>query len=207
MNYSEEESFLLDMVCESNEEVRDSLYASYEPIIKYTVKQFVSAARKLGLDMNDLMQEANVGFTDALNHFDSSKDASLKTFIQLCIKRRLSNYILKNKSQKNKMVQESLSLDYDYNDGGLPLIEVLGDDSLDPYHNFLKKDHIEDLMDSIKACLSEFEYEVFQYMFSGLSYIEIADILDKKPKQVDNTIQRIRTKIRVRLKGDFYNEK
>ena len=35
-----------------------------------------------------------------------------------------------------------------------------------------------------------------KYMLNGLKYNEIATLLDKNAKQVDNTIQRIKTKIK-----------
>ena len=34
MSYEEEELMLLDMICESNDEVRNTLYKTYEPVIK-----------------------------------------------------------------------------------------------------------------------------------------------------------------------------
>ena len=48
----------------------------------------------------------------------------------------------------------------------------------------------------IKNELSSSEYEVFTLMVSGLSYIEIAEQLNKNPKQIDNAIQRIKIKIK-----------
>ena len=83
MKYNEDDEFLFDMISESNEEVRNSLYEKYEPLIKFIVKKYTATAAHYGLDYNDLIQEANVGFTDALNSYDEKKDASLKTFISL----------------------------------------------------------------------------------------------------------------------------
>ena len=40
------------------------------------------------------------------------------------------------------------------------------------------------------------EYEVYKLLISGFSYIDIAKILKKEPKQIDNTIQRLRTKVK-----------
>ena len=133
MKYNEEDDTLLvDMVCETNEEVRNSLYDKYEPVIKGIVKRYKSKALKIGLDLNDLIQEANLGFTDAINKYDSTKEASLKTFVTLCIERRLLKVIERQSALKNRMIQESLSLDYEYYENGLSLKEMLGSDKLDP---------------------------------------------------------------------------
>ena len=205
MSY-DDELMLLDMICESNDDVRNSLYKTYEPTIKGIVRKYVRTAQKLGLDLNDLMQEANVGFSDALNKYDAGKEASLKTFISLCIERRIMNYISKNQTLKSKITQESLSLDYDYDKSGLPLMELIGDETLDPSRKFMDQDSYQNSLVQIKESLSESEYEVFRYLLKGWTYIEIADVLQKSPKQIDNTIQRIRTKLRAKLKEEKNDE-
>lgn len=204
MSYEEEELMLLDMICESNDEVRTTLYKTYEPVIKGVIKKYVRSAQKLGIDLNDLIQEANVGFANALNKYDSSKDASLKTFIGLCVDRRLLNYIYKNKTIKSQMAQESLSLDYDYDENGLPLRDVLKDDEADPFKKIFNETSYHNAIEKMSDRLSLQEKEVFTYLTNGLDYIEIAKRLDKSPKQIDNTIQRIRAKIKDALKEEDY---
>lgn len=196
MKYKENESLLLDMICESNEEVRNTLYAKYEPTIKYIVKKYTKTALQLGLDYSDLIQEANVAFTDALNNYNQDKEASLKTFVSICVERRLINIIEKAKTGKNKLILESLSLDYDYNKEGLPLKEVIGDIESDPLIKYSEEERLNNLKDMIKDSLSELEIGVYSYMINDLNYIEIANILDKSPKQIDNTMQRVRTKVK-----------
>ena len=44
--------------------------------------------------------------------------------------------------------------------------------------------------------LSEFEYTVFNYMVNSFSYNEIARMMDKSPKQIDNAIKRIKLKMK-----------
>ena len=202
MKYDEEDEFLFDMVSESNEEVRDSLYEKYEPLIKFIVKKYMTSANKYGLDYNDLIQEANVGFTDALNSYDEQKEASLKTFISLCIKRKLINAIRKAQTTKNKMQQASLSLDYDYDKNGLPLIDVIKDETADPLLKFSEQENEKVLLQKIKKELSKNEQKVFSYLLKGLNYKEIALLLDKTEKQIDNTNQRIRNKVRLLIKEE-----
>ena len=52
------------------------------------------------------------------------------------------------------------------------------------------------MLNKIKNDLSESEYEVFKLMLMNKNYLEISDILDKSPKQIDNTMQRIKSKIK-----------
>ena len=44
--------------------------------------------------------------------------------------------------------------------------------------------------------LSAFEYEVLKMYIDGADYIEIAERMDKKPKSIDNAIQRIKKKVK-----------
>ena len=202
MKYDEEDNMLIDMLSDANEDVRDSLYEKYLPTVKFVVKKFMVSAKRLGLEQSDLMQEANVAFTDAINTYDQSKDASLQTFIVICVQRRLSNVISKAQTIKSKMDQQNLSLDYDYDEEGRPLKEVLGSDLTDPSLTFSEKETMEELKRKIKEQLSPLELEVFSYMINGLNYQEIAEILDKSPKQIDNTMQRVRAKARALLKEE-----
>ena len=203
MNYDDEgDSVLMNMIGETNEEVRNSLYEKYVPLIQSIVKRYSSTARKLGIDKNDLLQEANVGFTDAINHFNEEKDASFKTFMQVCIERKLINYIKKHQSTKHKIIQDSLSLDYEYNEDGNSLKEMIGDIRLDPSIKYSEKETEKNRYEKIKKELSQFEYEVFLYMMKDLNYNEIAKILDKSPKQIDITMQRVRFKIKTILKEE-----
>ncbi len=200
MKYNEDDEFLFDMISESNEEVRNSLYEKYEPLIKYLVKQYASAASKYGVDYADLLQEANVGFANALNNYDEKKDASLKTFISLCIKRRLINAIRKAQTDKNQMELSNLSLDYDYVTKGARLMDLIKDEKSDPLDKFSAMENEQQLIKKIQSQLSISEQEVFDLLLKGFNYKEMSLALDKNEKQIDNTIQRIRGKVRNLLK-------
>lgn len=197
MDYKEySDSELCSMICENNEDAKDILFKKYKYIIDIIIKKYSLSAVKVGIEYNDLYQEALVGFTDALNSYDENKDASIATFITLCVERKLQNTILKAKTIKNKMFLQALSLDYQ-DDSESPLSEIISDNSKnDPLNNMTNDESYIELIEKIKNELSTSEYEVFTLMVSGLSYIEIAEQLNKNPKQIDNAIQRIKSKIK-----------
>ena len=66
----------------------------------------------------------------------------------------------------------------------------------DPLTNIEADENAEELLEQAKEVLSDNENEVLSLMIHGLDYIEIATLLDKTPKQIDNTRNRIRAKIR-----------
>lgn len=202
MDYKEySDGELCSMICEANEDAKDILFAKYKYIIDIVIKKYLLSSIKVGIEYNDLYQEALVGFTDAINSYVEEKDASLATFITLCVERKLQNTVIRAKTLKNKMFLEALSLDYQKNSEDSSLKEMISDQSKnDPLHNITNEETYKELLEKIKNELSSNEYEVFTLLITGLTYIEIANELNKNPKQVDNTIQRIRNKIKNILK-------
>jgi len=203
LNYKDlSDSELFMLVNEENEEAKDLLYEKYQHIIDIVIKKYSYVATRMGIDYKELYSEALVGFSDALANFQDDKDASLSTFISLCINRRLQKAIVKAGTTKNKVMQESYSLDHVYEQFGLPLVEMISDNNEnDPLSNMTKKETYEELLTEIKKTLSESEYEDFSLMVNNLDYNAIALILDKTPKQIDNTMQRIKHKIKDILKA------
>ncbi|MGN1338476.1 MAG: sigma-70 family RNA polymerase sigma factor [Candidatus Coprovivens sp.] len=196
MNYNDDQ--LIGMIRESSEEAKDLLFEKYKYIIDIEVKKYMAMANMLGYDYNDLYQDALVGFADALNSYREDKEAALPSFITLCVNRRLQVSIIKAGRIKNKLISDALSLDHKYDSLSAPLRDILSDGSEnDPLTNIVKDEKYEELQSNIKAQLSDSEYQVYSLMISGLKYNEIAILLDKTPKQVDNTIQRIKNKIKV----------
>ena len=95
------------------------------------------------------------------------------------------------------MLNESLSLEHVYNAYTSPLMDLLSDNKKnDPLENIVKEEKMAELVGSIRSSLSDREYEVFSLMVNGLKYDEIATLLNKDLKQVDNTIQRVKAKIK-----------
>lgn len=198
-NYSDEQLF--DLICENDDDAKNILLNRYKTMIDYLLKKYSLSATKIGIEYNDLYQEALVGFSDGLNSYNPLKDAKIQTFISLCIERRLQNVIIKANTLKNKTLLDSLSLDYEYEDTSFK--DILSDNSInDPLNNIMNEETYDELIKKIKEELSFNEYEVFTLLLSGLNYLEIASQLDKNPKQVDNTIQRLKNKIKKILNND-----
>ncbi len=193
-DYNDEE--LVYLIKENSFEAKDLLVAKYKYIIDALIKKYAGIIRVLNLDFKDIYQEAYLGFTDAINSYNPDKDSSLKTFVSLCVQRKIQSALRNASRMKNKILNESLSLEQTFQDEKDPLLYTISDKKEDPLLKILDKENEQVLGEKIKATLSSFEYEVYSLMISGLDYNEIALILDKEPKQIDNTIQRIRNKVK-----------
>ncbi|MDD2504765.1 MAG: sigma-70 family RNA polymerase sigma factor [Bacilli bacterium] len=194
MKYTDVE--LLQLVNENNEEAKDKLYEQYNYIIDIIMAKYKKVFYVLNMDFVEVRQDAMLAFSDALVSYSNEKDTSLATFISLVIERKIQNCIRRADTIKNKNNLSNYSLDYEYEMFNKPLLELIGDPNADPLVKVESKEAYDELVKKIKEMLSPLEYEVYELLISGFSYIDIATILDKEPKQIDNTIQRLRTKIK-----------
>lgn len=196
-NYEYNDEQLLQLIRESSDVAKDLIFEKYKYIIDVELKRYTAASKKLNIEYNDLYQEALVGFTDALNNYRNDKDTKLSSFITLCVDRRLNVFFIKAGRLKNILMNNTISLDNNYKDYSMTLKEILSDNSdNDPLENIVKEEKYNELIDLINASLTTSEYQVYALMISGLKYTEIAEILGKSTKQIDNAMQRIRKKIK-----------
>lgn len=194
-DFDDGELFML--VCEEDETAKEILYNKYKHVIDIIMKKYIYNARMVGIEYQDLYSEALIGFNDALINYNVNKDSSLKTFISMCVNSRLQKAIIRAKAQKNKINNETYSLEHVYSELGVPLEDIISDNSKnDPLISMMDEEDYQELIKMIKSTLSNFEVQVFELMVSDFNYVEIANLLDKTPKQIDNTIQRLKAKIK-----------
>lgn len=188
---------LLNYVAENIEEANDIIVDKYRPLVISICNKMVKYINNCGIDRNDLIQEGMVGLTSAIYHFKDQKESSFYTYANTCIKRKIISAIVTANRQKHKILNESIS----YDDPDLTNDKFLKDSNHDPLQIITNSDIIDNIEDKIKAKLTSLEMQVFELMISGFKYREIADILDKDIKSIDNAIQRIRNKAKNILKN------
>lgn len=194
-DYNDGELFML--VCEDDENAKEILFNKYKPLIDVIVKKYIYSAKMLNIELKDLYGEAMLGFTDALNNYDATRETSLATFMNKCIHSRLTKAIVHAKTKRNMFNNETYSLDHTYGDLGISLSEIISDEQKnDPLINMVDEEKTNELVSKIKKELSSFENQVFDLLINSFNYMEIASILDKTPKQIDNSIQRIKNKVK-----------
>lgn len=188
---------LIMLYREEDENAKNILYFKYKCIIDILISKYKLYLKKLNIDYQEVYSECSVGFSDALNHFQEDKDTILPTFITLCVERKLKSLIRKYSRQKYQSLHDTYSLDMAIDGGDVTLLDMLSDDNAnDPLKNILEDESYANLVAKIKNNLTESEYEVFKLLYRGMSLGEIATILNKNYKQVDNTVQRVKAKIK-----------
>lgn len=190
-----EEEELIKFALENNEEAKNEIFEKYKYIIDILMKKYRNIATHLGIDKNELEQEALYAFSDALNSFNEEKNVKLSTFITVCIDRRIKKVLKRYSGEKAKLLNSFYSLDYDYEEG-VALKDLIGDEKTDPLYNLTLKEDYEELIERIEKSLSPTELETFRLLENGLDRSTIMELTNKNEKQVDNAIQRLKNKIR-----------
>ena len=185
------------LVKESNEDAKDIILEKYRYVIDIIFSKYKSLGKNVGLESSDLYQEALLGFMDAVNNYSEKKDVKLVTFISFCVRRRLNMALMKANRVKHRFLNDSLSLEHYYDNIDATMMDLISDnEENNPLNNLMNEEEFLDLNEKIKEHLSKNEYEVYELLRNGFSYTEIATLLDKTPKSVDNAIQRIKGKVR-----------
>lgn len=192
MNYKDFNDFeLLDYVYGQNEDANEILLYKYRPLIVSIAKKY--QPKDGTFDLNDLVQEGMLALNSAITNYNDSKNANFGTFAKLCIERRIANYIRSFRRDKNKVLSEAISYDLEEDNS---MDKFLADRSLEPLTVVTNLEDDKLLVEQINKDLTKLEQEVFHLKLKGYDYKEIAKRLNKSPKAIDNTIQRIKVKIK-----------
>lgn len=191
-----EDSEIVSLLEKKDAKAKDLIYDKYGYIIDLIIKKYSRSIRIFNIDKEELRCEALVGFSNGINHYLENKEASLPTFLSICVTRKIFQYIDKSNNSKTRFLKEVMSLDYEPENGKSISEMYPASSESEPLNNLTSVENIEDILKTVKDTLSGFEYEVFTYMVNGLQYIDIAKKLEKTPKQIDNTIYRIKSKLK-----------
>lgn len=161
----------------------EEIMISYKPLVTKIARRYFI----YGGELDDLIQEGMIGLYKAINSFDETKQASFKTFANLCITRQIQSAIRNANSKKNTMFNEIL----DNSDGNFDVVS----NKENPEENFILNQNYENILQNIKSLLSKRELEILNVYLEGFSYEQIAEKLGVEKKSVDNALVRIRTKL------------
>ena len=172
-------------------------------ILDYLMEKYKNMVRKkartmflIGGENDDLIQEGMIGLFRAVRDYQPDKDASFQTFAGICVDRQIYNAIQSSNRQKHQPLNSYISLSEQDGENE----EHLGDAWVEnPESIIIDQENVQSLEQEITTTLSPMENQVLEYYLAGNGYGEIAQIMGKTPKSIDNALQRIRTKIKEQL--------
>ena len=200
MKYSNMNDYeLLSYISENDQSANDILFKKYKPLIVETSNKLYFYCKRMGVEINDLIQEGMVGLNNAINTFNESHETTFYTYASKCINRRIISYIVRAGRLKNKILNESIFLELNDENETNGYGKELADNSYNPESILLSEEGKNEILNIIDTELTDFEKQVINLKINGFKYKEISEMLDKDVKYIDNCIQKIKNKIRLRL--------
>lgn len=150
----------------------------------------------IGADKEDLAQEGMIGLMEAIRAFSPDKDITFRSFAEICITCQILSAVKAGSRLKHTPLNESLSLDHCPEDSDA-LFEILPDQgAVNPEERVIHEEERRRLHESVNSLLTWQEQVVFTAYMAGYSYENIAGSLRVSVKAVDNSLQRVKRKIR-----------
>ena len=187
--FSDEE--LIEKLRQGENDITDYILEKYKPL----VRKKTNAMYLIGGETEDLIQEGMIGLFKAIRDYRPDKDASFYHFAELCINRQLYSALEASNRKKHQPLNSYISLS-DQDNQGAVAAELLVDQERGQEQMVIEQELWEEYKKRLEQNLSKMENKVLQYYLDGNHYIQIAEIMGKSPKSIDNALQRIRQKIR-----------
>lgn len=177
---------LIQIAHEGSETATEILIKKYDELVRYIANSYFSKIDRAIIDEDVVVQDGRLGLLNAIRSFDDEKEAGFKTYASRCISNSIINS-LKKSTNINMNLKSLDEEDFMY--------QVASEYSTE--EDVLLNDLFNSLISKESKVFSEFEKTVLGELIRGNGYKEIAKKLDKTPKSIDNTIQRIKKKMSV----------
>lgn len=159
-----------------------ALFASYEKLIDSRCSQYAEGAPSL----EEARSEAIDAFLRAVNTYDIEQvSVTFGLYAQICIDHRLISCM-----RKWKRLSRTVSLDTE------ELAALGADEKSDPAYYVVERERYAELQKKIESSLTESERRVWFPFIAGHTASEIAEMLGKDKRSVENAIYRARKKLR-----------
>ena len=165
-------------------------------------KNFVrSKARSyflIGADHEDIVQEGMIGLFKAIRDYQPERLSSFRAFAELCITRQIITAIKTATRQKHVPLNSYVSLNkpiYDEESDRTLMDVIVECHAQNPEELIIGREEILTLRDKVEQVLSGLEQDVLSAYLDGKSYQEIADMLGRHVKSIDNALQRVKRKL------------
>lgn len=177
---------LVKMAQNNNQDAFSELLSIYDPLIQSMVHKF-RMDEMTSADVEDMKQEAVLAFYNALVAYDPGiSEVEFGLYAKVCVYNRLVSHV---RSFKKHISTNALSYGMD------ELLKYASSDG-DPSESIIEQEAERALLKIIRANLSDMENKVFDMYVLGVSAAEMAARLDLTEKSVNNTVYRIRKKLK-----------
>lgn len=169
------------------------LLESYKSLVRIKARSYFL----VGADHEDIVQEGMIGLYKAIRDYRADRQASFRAFADLCVKRQIITAIKTATRQKHMPLNSYVSLNkpiYD-DEGDRTLLDLIEGKLTNPEELYINQEEMASIQFMIDKVLSGLERQVLSAFLDGKSYQEIAELLGRHAKAIDNALQRIKKKM------------
>ncbi|MCL2363358.1 MAG: sigma-70 family RNA polymerase sigma factor [Defluviitaleaceae bacterium] len=171
----------------------DALFARYKSLVRAKASMYYIS----GGDRDDLIQEGMIGLYKAFLDYDPQRNPVFAAFASLCINRQIQTAIKSAARQKHAPLNAAQTLDVAEAPAGIAANVTSAASTTNPEILFLGRESIKNIALFIREHLSPLERDVLLLHINDQTHAQIAQRMGKTVKSVDNTLQRVRRKVRV----------
>lgn len=194
MNYKDfTDEELIEKLRAGDAEITDYIMEKYKPL----VRKKSNAMYLIGGEPEDLIQEGMIGLFKAVRDFNPERAVSFFSFAEICISRQLYSALEASNRQKHIPLNTYISFSNQQETDGVNLEQIITEQTISPEQMLIEQEGKKEFFDKLEEKLSPMEKKVLYLYLEGNSYTQIAVLLEKTSKSIDNTLQRIRGKVKL----------
>lgn len=184
---------IVKMAQGGDREAEEYLIRKYKDVVRSKAHLYFM----VGADSEDIVQEGMIGIFKAIRDYQDFKQASFRTFAEICINRQIITAIKRAGRLKHSPLNTSISLNKPIDEDKEQTLEetLLSNSHTDPEAIVLLKADMDFIEGNSGDILSDLELRVWNEFLQGKTYAEIAAITGKSSKAIDNAVQRTKRKI------------
>lgn len=160
----------------------EELLGRYEPLILSEVTKVIAKCPDLSGEAEEMRQEGRLALFDARASFTEGEGVTFGLYAKVCVHNRLISYLRKFLSRKRREEHAAAEL----TEKGASAAEELA----------VAYEESERLRRFVSSSLTALEQKVLLLYIEKKSYKEIAEILGRDEKAVDNALSRAKSKIK-----------
>lgn len=185
---------LLLHVQQGDEVAIERLMNKYEGIVRKKANTYFL----IGSDREDVVQEGLIGLYKAICDYDESKRSSFRSFAELCITRQIITSIKSATRMKHTPLNGYISIykPVTEEDSDQVLIDIVEfDEAEQPQDELVMKEQLLHIQTELMKVLTRLEWKVLHHYIEGYKYEEIALMINRSEKSIDNSLQRVKRKV------------
>ena len=179
------EDDIINMAQSGNDEAMTFLMEKYKSLVRQKTRTFFLT----GGDKDDLIQEGMIGLYKAICDYIPEREASFKTFAELCISRHVYSAIKISNRMKNQPLNTYISIyapafsvNNEPDESGFMIDQELEIAEGNPEDIIINRESAVFVHKQLFKGLSKMETQVLSRYLDGMTYQEIAADMDKTPK-------------------------